>query len=1509
MSFKRTMINSNLSSDMESDRSESRSMSRTMSESDSAVAYSASTVSPSEIRHIENMDKLIKSNPQYVYDAECLRKKSNWSKSSNAYKFDHPDFDPEKLMRDIPSHSSKLSGLLKKIKDLDKKDMEKDGRRYKHFIYSDVKSASYGAKLIAGALIASGMQLGYTAPLKQPIILDSQKGGREPAKKIYKKIEFLSDDVLRSTRGNNFFLLTALGVYEQPITVALKKSIFKKFNQRPDNVHGDLARIIIMDGGYKEGVDLFDIKYVHIFEPPVTMAEQKQVIGRGTRTCGQKGLEFHPTQGWPLHVFIYDVEIPESVRYQTMGTESLFDLYLKSMNIDLRLFNFQHDLERATIYGSVDYELNRAIHTFSIESRMPGGGPKMAHRRRIVIREDLPILNLPEQIGELAFAPRDVHAEPMGHDAMRAYIRRHFSKFKWQNVKMENNCAPKSASGGAVGGAHEIMTYTPTQEFIRHFFTPENPLKGMLLFHSTGSGKCHAKDTPILLHDGRIKMVQDIKIGDVLMGDDSTPRKVLSLANGEDDMYRVIPVKGDSYVVNSEHILCLKTTGRGNITYMKNQTSLPYRASYLNNKTVKVIAKSFATKEEALDFLPDSNVEENKIVEIEVNKYLKLAPSLKRELKGYRKGVDFPFQSVDMDPYIIGLWLGDGGSRDPVITNQDATILKYLKNALNKYDLQFVYQSGYTYRISSYTGKPNANAFWNAMKKYNLQENKHIPYEYKCNSREMRLLLLAGIIDSDGYYCKKGKLFSISQKSNVLTEDILYLVRSLGFAAYSSKVNKSCMYKGEKKTGVYNSITISGNGLDEIPTLVKRKQAEKRQQIKDTLLTGVTVEHVGRGNYYGFTLDGNNRYLMGDFTVTHNTCSAIAAASSSFEQTGYTILWVTRTTLKPDLWKNMFDQICSETIKTRLENGDITQIPDENAKRMRLLSKSWSIRPMSYKQFSNMVSKANNFYKALVKKNGEIDPLRKTLLIIDEAHKLYGGGDLSSLERPDMNALQNAIQQSYEISGHNSVRLLLMTATPITENPMELIQLINLTKPIPYQMPQGFEEFSRKYLDEYGRFTPEGEQLYLDNIAGHVSYLNREKDARQFAQPIIRYVKTPLIENLDEAMNFDRSYVRALMDSDIVDLKKQIDDENAKIDKEFREIKPANFDFLKDKCDDFEGKALRECNKVVRTNIRAIVDDAKAAVKDVKDAIRELKEQISLKKELKREFVENIKTNMETAQEDYANFKNTIYYAIKKCGKKINNMQDLREALKDHPAVVEFDRQLRELDDTIAQSKQNLQTTLIAYKRRMDGLKKMMREDLSELEKTVVRAVMKDERKTLKNRTTELEKSHAEGVAAINKTRRSIEKKKHKKIMKIRQTMRNVLSEEKKIAREVAKEEKALRKTQRKQGLIVEKFKNEYINELVDKYSKTIDSELDGLEEAIEKQDREKAEAKEAAKKEKAEAKEVERRRRELEKPAEKERKQAERERQRETRRNEKAEKQREKQLAKKNTTRKNTSK
>jgi len=73
-----------------------------------------------------------------------------------------------------------------------------------------------------------------------------------------------------------------------------------------------------------------------------------------------------------------------------------------------------------------------------------------------------------------------------------------------------------------------------------------------------------------------------------------------------------------------------------------------------------------------------------------------------------------------------------------------------------------------------------------------------------------------------------------------------------------------------------------------------------------------------------------------------------------------------------------------------------------------------------------LILKQNSLYDSLVKINGKEDPLRKTLLIIDEGIKLYGGDDLLSIEKPDMACTIKTISQSYQYSGKDSVRLMLM---------------------------------------------------------------------------------------------------------------------------------------------------------------------------------------------------------------------------------------------------------------------------------------------------------------------------------------------------------------------------------------------------------------------------------------------------------------------------------------------------
>ena len=161
--------------------------------------------------------------------------------------------------------------------------------------------------------------------------------------------------------------------FERPVNTKLRKLVLDKFNSRPDNSYGELIRFIILDQGFKEGIDLFDVKYVHLFEPLAVNADEKQAIGRATRFCGQKGLEFHPRYGWPLYVFKYDVVIPKEIKNRYINSETLFELYIKNSNLDMRKIIFANELENATIGASVDKELNKPVHLFSIEKAMAKG--------------------------------------------------------------------------------------------------------------------------------------------------------------------------------------------------------------------------------------------------------------------------------------------------------------------------------------------------------------------------------------------------------------------------------------------------------------------------------------------------------------------------------------------------------------------------------------------------------------------------------------------------------------------------------------------------------------------------------------------------------------------------------------------------------------------------------------------------------------------------------------------------------------------------------------------------------------------------------------------------------------------------------------------------------------------------------------------------------------------------------------------------------------------------------
>lgn len=358
----------------------------------------------------------------------------------------------------------------------------------------------------------------------------------------------------------------------------------------------------------------------------------------------------------------------------------------------------------------------------------------------------------------------------------------------------------------------------------------------VLLQAATGAGKCLARGTPVLMWDGTVRCVEDVRVGDYLMGPDSRPRRVVSLARGREEMFRVTPTKGEPFTVNRSHILSVKMTRRR-----------------------------------------CADARAGSIVNLSVSDYLTRSSYFRHCAKGWRAGVDFPANArpLPFPAYFLGLWLGDGSSRGPSVTTGDPEVLDYLRSLGSRCGLSLRIEENSENSVVAHltTGAPGpgrghrSNALRLALYRERLLQNKHIPHLFKTAKRADRLDLLAGVLDSHGYWSGRG--FSVTLKNERLLEDVIFVARSLGFAAYKSRTEKTCHNTGAR--GVYWTCHINGP-VDGIPCRVPRKKATPRKQKKDPLVFGMTVVSVGKGDYFGFEIEGPDRlFLLGDFTVTHNT--------------------------------------------------------------------------------------------------------------------------------------------------------------------------------------------------------------------------------------------------------------------------------------------------------------------------------------------------------------------------------------------------------------------------------------------------------------------------------------------------------------------------------------------------------------------------------------------------------------------------------------------------------------
>lgn len=372
-----------------------------------------------------------------------------------------------------------------------------------------------------------------------------------------------------------------------------------------------------------------------------------------------------------------------------------------------------------------------------------------------------------------------------------------------------------------------------------------------------GIGKCLGKGTPVMMFDGTVKPVELIVVGDLLMGPDKKPRKVLSLARGRENLWRVNQSNGDPYVVNESHILSLLAT-------------------------------------------PSRKGDTHKLINISVVDHVKMCErqrAYRRGTYGWKAAADFPVREEPrMDPYILGLWLGDGNSRSPEIytTNQEIkdAVVEYGRKIGQKVrvEIQGPGPNLMTLRFIGF-GDHKKHVFLSLLDSYELRHpkshlggrGKHIPEDYRLGSRETRLQLLAGLIDTDGSVT--GTSVSITLKHEHIIRDLQFIARSLGFSASYKRVTKTATNSKTKPIGVYWQLYINGD-THLIPTLVPHKKPAIRKIKKHPLICRVSLESLGVGDYYGFEIDEDRLFMLGDFTVTHNTILSGAMVSRHIAKGG-----------------------------------------------------------------------------------------------------------------------------------------------------------------------------------------------------------------------------------------------------------------------------------------------------------------------------------------------------------------------------------------------------------------------------------------------------------------------------------------------------------------------------------------------------------------------------------------------------------------------------------------------
>lgn len=331
----------------------------------------------------------------------------------------------------------------------------------------------------------------------------------------------------------------------------------------------------------------------------------------------------------------------------------------------------------------------------------------------------------------------------------------------------------------------------------------------------------------------------EIKVGDFVIGSNGSPTKVLAVyPQGVLKTYRMVFTDGTEVVCSGDHLWPTMTLNekRHNKGFTIKTTD-QIRETILNKHNQKIHRMMFVSNP-----------------------------------------VEFESRNVDIDPYLLGCLLGDGCLNKQTISlsTNDTEILDECKNRLPIKN-EFVFCGKYDYRI-----KFNGNSeLKKCLKKYDLlgkkSPQKFIPEDYKINSKEVRLQILQGLLDTDGTIGvhRSGKCrIQFTSTSKQLAEDVMFLTRSLGGYAYCrlrkfDKLNDH-EYNGKKIRHVHNAYVVDIM-IEMCPFKLNRKAVKHVNLPKPTKMVKDVIP-CGESECTCIRVEADDRlFLTNGFNVTHNT--------------------------------------------------------------------------------------------------------------------------------------------------------------------------------------------------------------------------------------------------------------------------------------------------------------------------------------------------------------------------------------------------------------------------------------------------------------------------------------------------------------------------------------------------------------------------------------------------------------------------------------------------------------